>query len=59
MKQPTFPRRLVLAWCLVATVVALASCSLRWQGREALGWDPDLDVWMHHPQRGLTNAPPY
>lgn len=56
-KTPTFPRRLVAAWCLIAIVSGLVGCAIRWRGQEAVAIDPDFDAWLHHPQTGRTNAP--
>ena len=42
----------------LALLLALLACgcAVRYQGRELLNLDPDVDVWMHHPQ-APTNVP--
>lgn len=42
---------------LLLLAAALWGCAIRWGGQEKLGVDPDVDLWIHHPQQGLTNAP--
>lgn len=49
--------RLALGLLLVALICASASCSLRLRGREAVGWSPEADLWLHYPMGGSNAVP--
>lgn len=48
----------VIRFLAVVLVLSCGGCVLRYRGQEAVAVDPDLDIWMHHPQQGTNWAQP-
>lgn len=47
----------VASAALLLLLTTCASCSLRLRGREAVGWSPEADLWLHYPMGGSNAAP--
>lgn len=48
-------RKTLLLLLLVAVCALVGGCIIRYHGQELYAVDPDMDIWIHHPQGG-SNA---
>lgn len=45
--------------CVLVLLMFGGGCVLRWNGQEKVGWDPDVDLWLHHPAtNGISGSAP-
>lgn len=52
----TMARKTIILLVLVALCAVATGCIIRYHGQEQFALDPDMDLWIHHPQGGSNSV---